>query len=171
MVESRSRNAESTRTKFNSIFENVDVIKRRTKIICTVGPACEDAENLVKLMDAGMNVACLNFATADQKSLGETLDKLKDAVKQRPEIDIATAMITTGPEIKSGILRDGKAVKLEAGQALEITTDTAIEGDEMRISCTYKQLPESINIGSSILIDDGKITCEVTEIFENSVRT
>ena len=75
------RNTESTRTKFNSIFENVDVFKRRTKIICTVGPACEDVDNLVKLMDAGMNVACLNFANKDQKSLGETLEKLKDAVK------------------------------------------------------------------------------------------
>jgi len=65
MVESRSRNAESTRTKFNSIFENVDVIKRRTKIICTVGPSCEETDNLVKLMDAGMNIACLNFANVD----------------------------------------------------------------------------------------------------------
>ena len=81
-------------------------------------------------------------------------------------------MITTGPEIKCAILlRDGKAVRLEAGQTLEITTDKDIEGDEMRISCSYKSLPESVGIGSSILIDDGKIALEVTEIFENAVRT
>lgn len=61
-MDSRSKNAESTRTKFNSIFESVDVNHRRTKIICTLGSASEEVDMMVKMIDAGMDIACLNFA-------------------------------------------------------------------------------------------------------------
>jgi hypothetical protein len=66
-MDSRSKVAESTRTKFNSIFESVDVNHRRTKIICTLGAASEETDMMVKMIDAGMDVACLNFAAGDQK--------------------------------------------------------------------------------------------------------
>jgi len=80
-------------------------------------------------------------------------------------------MITKGPEIKSGNLRDGKPVQLVAGQNLEIVTDYAMEGDDMRVATSYKALPDSVSIGSLILIDDGRVTCEVIEVLENSVKT
>jgi len=80
-------------------------------------------------------------------------------------------MLTKGPEIKSGNLRDGKPVQLVAGQNLEIVTDYAMEGDDMRVATSYKALPDSVSIGSLILIDDGRVTCEVIEVLENSVKT
>jgi pyruvate kinase len=80
-------------------------------------------------------------------------------------------MLTKGPVITSGNLRDGKPVTLSAGQALTIVTDQAMEGDDMQLATTYKALPDAVSIGSMILIDDGRVACEVTEVLENSVKT
>ena len=73
---------------------------------------------------------------------------------------------TKGPEIRTGLLRDNKPIDLIAGQELLIVTDLSIEGDSKKISCSYKQLPTTVSIGSTIYIADGSITCEVTEIFD-----
>lgn len=73
---------------------------------------------------------------------------------------------TKGPEIRTGMLRDNKPVDLTAGQELLIVTDYSIEGDNKRIACSYKGLPQSVQPGSTIFIADGSITCEVTEIVE-----
>jgi len=73
---------------------------------------------------------------------------------------------TKGPEIRTGMLRDNKPVDLVANQELMIVTDTSIEGDNKKIACSYKQLPSTVNIGSTVYIADGAITCEVIEIFE-----
>ena len=75
---------------------------------------------------------------------------------------------TKGPEIRTGILKENKPVELVAGQELQIVTDYAIEGDNTRIACSYKSLPETVSIGSTIFIADGSLTCEVTEIMEVS---
>jgi len=76
---------------------------------------------------------------------------------------------TKGPEIRTGLLKD-KSCTFTAGQSLEICTDPNIEGDSTRISCTYKGLPNTVSIGSTIFIADGSVTCEVTEIMDNSVK-
>lgn len=73
---------------------------------------------------------------------------------------------TKGPEIRTGVLRDGKPIELVAGQTLEIVTDYNLEGDNKRITCSYKSLPQTVSPGSLIYIADGSITCEVTEISE-----
>jgi pyruvate kinase len=73
---------------------------------------------------------------------------------------------TKGPEIRTGMLRDNKPVDLVAGQELQIVTDYSIEGDNKRIACSYKNLPQSVSVGSIIYIADGAITCEVAEIFD-----
>lgn len=75
---------------------------------------------------------------------------------------------TKGPEIRTGMLRDSKPVELIAGQELLIVTDYSIEGDNKRISCSYKGLPQSVQIGSLIYIADGSITCEVIEVVDVS---
>jgi len=76
---------------------------------------------------------------------------------------------TKGPEIRTGMLKDHKPITLEKDQDLEIVTDYNIEGDNTRIACTYKSLKESVSIGSTIYMADGSVTCEVTELLDNSV--
>ena len=75
---------------------------------------------------------------------------------------------TKGPEIRTGMLKDGKPIELVNGQELEIVTDYAIEGDSTRIACSYKSLPQTVQVGSVIYIADGSLTCEVSEIMEVS---
>ena len=75
---------------------------------------------------------------------------------------------TKGPEIRTGMNKDGKPIELFKGQALKIVTDYAIEGDNTRIACSYRALPETVQVGSTIYIADGSLTCEVTEIQEVS---
>lgn len=77
---------------------------------------------------------------------------------------------TKGPEIRTGKLVDGKPIELVMGQDLEICTDYDIEGDSTRIACSYKSLPDTVQVGSVIYIADGSLTCEVTEILEVSAN-
>jgi len=96
------------RIKFASIFDQADVTARKTKIVCTLGPACSDTDTLVKMLDAGMDIARLNFSHGDHESHGAALDKLRDAMKMRPDKVCATMMDTQGPEIRTGNVRDGR---------------------------------------------------------------
>jgi len=94
------------------------------------------------------------------------VDNLKEALKQRPEKTCALMLDTKGPEIRTGMLRDNKPVDLVAGQELQIVTDYSIEGDNKKIACSYKSLPTTVQVGSTIFIADGALTTEVIEIFE-----
>jgi len=73
---------------------------------------------------------------------------------------------TKGPEIRTGMLVENKPIDIVAGQELIITTDYQVEGDNTKIACSYKSLPETVQVGSIIFIADGSLTCEVTEIGE-----
>jgi len=168
MVETNS--ADSYRIKFQNIFDQIDLGLRKTKIVCTLGPACWDVEMLVKMLDAGMNVARLNFSHGDHQTHGQSVANLKEALKQRPDKTCAIMLDTKGPEIRTGLLKDHQPIELTAGQELLIVTDYSIEGDSTRISCSYKALPETVVVGSTIYIADGSLTCEVTEILENGVK-
>lgn len=75
---------------------------------------------------------------------------------------------TKGPEIRTGLLRDNKPVQLVTGQELLIVTDYSIDGDNKKICCSYKALPQTVSIGGTIYIADGSLTCEVVEIFDVS---
>jgi len=161
---------DSCRIKFTHIFEQIDLNTRKTKVICTLGPACWDVDMLIKMLDAGMNVARLNFSHGDHKSHGQSVANLKEALKQRPDKTCAIMLDTKGPEIRTGKLVDGKPIELVMGQDLEICTDYDIEGDSTRIACSYKSLPDTVQVGSVIYIADGSLTCEVTEILENGVK-
>jgi len=96
---------------------------------------------------------------------------LKEALKQRPDKTCAIMLDTKGPEIRTGLLVDHQPIELVAGQTLQIVTDYAIEGDNTRITCSYRALPETVQVGSIIYIADGSLTCEVTEIQEVSSLT
>ena len=78
---------------------------------------------------------------------------------------------TKGPEIRTGLLVNHEPIELEAGQSLQIVTDYSIEGDNTRIACSYRALPETVQVGSTIYIADGSLTCEVTEIQEVSSKS
>jgi len=134
-----------------------------------MGPACWAPEKLVTLIDAGMNIARLNFSHGDHATHAETVAKIREAVKARPGSQVAIMLDTKGPEIRTGLLKGGKSVTLVEGQALEITTDYSIAGDETRISCSYLTLPTSVKVGSNILIADGTLMCTVTEILPAGV--
>ncbi len=123
---------------------------------------------LVKILDAGMNVARLNFSHGDHKTHGQSLDNLRAALKQRPEKTCAVMLDTKGPEIRTGLNRDNKPIDLVSGQTLKIYIDYAIEGDNTKIACSYKSLPQTVSVGSTVLIADGSLSCEVTEIHDVS---
>merc|ERR1740117_348652 len=170
MVEAKHPGATNSATiKFSSIFEQLDLSQRKTKIICTLGPACWDTECLVKMLDAGMNVARLNFSHGDHESHGGSVDRLREALKQRPDKVCAVMLDTKGPEIRTGMVKGG-TVTFVKDQILEITTDFDFEGDSSKIACSYQALPTSVQVGSTIFIADGSLTCEVCEILEAGVK-
>ena len=134
---------------------------RKTKIICTLGPATDKGDVLKQLILEGMNVARFNFSHGsyeEQKGRLEQLRKLRTELK-RP---VAALLDTKGPEIRLRDFADGK-VELKSGQTFTLTTEEIL-GDENRVSVTYKNLPNDVKVGGHILIDDGLIGMEVISI-------
>jgi len=124
---------------------------------------------LVKMITAGMNVARLNFSHGNHESHGKSVENLRAAIAQSGK-NCALLLDTKGPEIRSGMLKDGKPVQLEAGQTLKITTDYEVLGDNSCIACSYKSLPKTVHVGSTIFFADGSLTAEVTEIGDDFVN-
>jgi pyruvate kinase len=133
-----------SKIRYQQIFESLDPSSRKTKIICTMGPSCWDTDMLVKMLDAGMNVARLNFSNYDHKTYEQALDNLQEALRQRPDKTCAVMLDTKGPEIRTGLLKDHKSIELVAGQSLKIVTDYTFEGDSETISCSYPSLPTTV---------------------------
>ena len=134
---------------------------RKTKIICTIGPASENEETLTKMCQAGMDVARLNFSHGSHEEHQKKIDLIKK-VRKNLSLPIAIMLDTKGPEIRLREFAEGK-VMLEAGQTFTLTTDE-IMGDENRVSVSYKDLPKDVAPGTHILIDDGLIGLEVKKI-------
>ena len=131
---------------------------RKTKIICTIGPASQSKERLRELMLAGMNVCRFNFSHGDH---AEQKGKLENVIAVREELGlpIATLLDTKGPEIRLQDFEGGK-VELVAGQEFILTTEE-IMGTATKASVTYKNLKNDVAVGGSILIDDGLIELKV----------
>ena len=139
---------------------------RKTKIVCTIGPASESEEMLTALMKAGMNVCRFNFSHGDYEAHKA---KYLRAVRVARELGlpVATMMDTKGPEIRLRDFAEGK-VYLEKDQTFALTTEE-IMGTKERASITYKNLKNDVKVGSHILIDDGLIGLEVQEITETDI--
>ncbi len=134
---------------------------RKTKIVCTLGPSTDDEKVLRSLIEEGMDVARFNFSHGPHE---EQMGRLKMLRRLREELNrpVAALLDTKGPEIRLMEFANGK-VDLKNGQTFTLTTEE-IAGDEKRVSITYKDLPEDVKPGDTILIDDGLIGMEVKKI-------
>ena len=139
---------------------------RKTKIVCTMGPAVEVGNVMETLIQEGMNVARFNFSHGDHEEQRNRLQKLR-VLRERHGKPVAALSDTTGPEIRICDFAEGKIV-LEEGQRFTLTADDCM-GDENRVSITYKNLPQDVKVGTHILIDDGLIDTLVEEINGNDI--
>ena len=132
---------------------------RKTKIICTLGPATDPV--LPDLIKAGMNVARLNFSHGSHEEHKGRMDAVK-AARRELGMPVGIMLDTKGPEIRTKTYKDGK-IEIVEGQEFILTT-REVEGDEHIVSITYEGLPHDVQVGTRILIDDGLVAFEVTEI-------
>ncbi|MBR4502854.1 MAG: pyruvate kinase [Clostridia bacterium] len=139
---------------------------RKTKIVCTIGPASRNENTIRKMIEAGMNVARLNFSHGTHEYHKETIDLLK-AVRKDMGVPLAIMLDTKGPEIRLKNFRD-HTVELKDGQPFTLTVKD-VEGDETRASVTYAGLPKCLKKGNMILINDGKISLRVESTDEEEI--
>lgn len=140
---------------------------RKTKIICTLGPASNTKETIAELVKAGMNVARFNFSHGDHEEQKARLETLM-AVRRELGIPVAALLDTKGPEIRLRDFKDGK-VELKAGDHFTLTTEEIL-GDQNRVSISYKDLPHDVKPGGTILIDDGLIGLTVDSVTDTEIN-
>ena len=136
---------------------------RKTKIVCTIGPATEDEKTIRALMQNGMNIARMNFSHETQESHGKRIDLFKK-IREDLGLPVGLLLDTKGPEIRLGTFAEGRAELVE-GEYLTLTTED-VQGTSERVTITYKGLPDDIKIKDRILIDDGLIELKA-EAIEN----
>ena len=139
---------------------------RRTKIVCTIGPATNSEEMLTRLVRSGMNVARLNFSHGTHEYHKDTLERIK-RVRRREGMPVAILLDTKGPEIRVKDFKDGFA-ELREGAEFTLTT-REIEGTEQAVTVTYAGMPAELSEDNSILIDDGNIELCVKRCTETDV--
>ena len=139
---------------------------RKTKIICTVGPASNTVETLSQLLHAGMDAARFNFSHGTHESHLALLNTLREACRQENMI-VSTILDTKGPEIRIGTFADG-AITLHAGDPF-LLTPKDIPGTAQAVSITYENLAKDLHIGDRILIDDGLIELRVENLSGSDV--
>ncbi len=139
---------------------------KKTKIVCTMGPATEDEEVLRQLILHGMNVARFNFSHGSHQYHRSMIEKVR-RLSSELGIPVAILLDTKGPEIRTGLLEDGKKVAVKTGDTLVVTAQETSEdfhGTAEHISLDYLNLPSEVEKGSIILIDDGLIGLEVDHV-------
>ena len=134
---------------------------RKTKIICTLGPATDDDEVLRKLMIEGMDVARFNFSHGDHAQHRKNKDRV-EKLREELGLPVATLLDTKGPEIRVGDFKEGK-IELVEGQTFTLTTEDVV-GDQAKVSITYKNLVNDVKPGDTILIDDGLINMKIEKV-------
>ena len=140
---------------------------RKTKIICTIGPAVRDFEKIKQLVRNGMNIARFNFSHGDHTYHQEMMDMLREASRQ-VSIPVALLLDTKGPEIRTGTIKDGGTIELAAGHRITLTTEK-VEGTADQLSISYARLPQEISLGKHIYIADGTIDLKVEHVEGNSI--
>ena len=141
---------------------------RRTKIVCTIGPASESEERLEQLMRAGMNVARLNFSHGTHEQHAIVIDRVRE-ISARLGCSVAILQDLQGPKIRTRALEGGKPVSLVDGMCVSITS-RPIVGNAQVISTTYQALPQDVKVGDRILLDDGLMELCVLGADETDVQ-
>ncbi|NLL51842.1 MAG: pyruvate kinase, partial [Peptococcaceae bacterium] len=141
---------------------------RRTKIICTIGPASESPEKIQQLLDAGMNVARLNLSHGNQEEHLRRIQVLRE-VSARAETNLGILLDTKGPEIRTGLVPDD-GVLLENSSQFILDNDIQT-GSAERVYISYENLWQEVNPGTRILVDDGLMELEVTAVHEGKIIT
>ena len=134
---------------------------RKTKIICTIGPASDNEETLIKMAEAGMNVARANFSHGDYAQHQRRFDLIKK-VREELNLPIAILLDTKGPEYRIGLFENDE-VTLKAGDKFTFTTQQ-ITGNQEKVSVSYKRLCEELEVGDPILVNNGLVRFVVKEI-------
>jgi pyruvate kinase len=141
---------------------------RRTKIVCTIGPATSSEAQLEALIRAGMNVARLNFSHGALEEHAAVIERVR-ALSSRLKTSVAILQDLQGPKIRTGTLKGGQPVTLMDGATFTITT-REVEGSAEMVSTTYKLLPEDVKVGDRILLDDGLLELRVLGSNETDVQ-
>lgn len=146
---------------------------RMTKIVCTMGPACDDVNILMKMIDAGMNVARFNMSHGEYGAMTKRFDRVKEAIARSGKT-VALLLDTKGPEIRVGTFATG-SVTLEPGQEYRLYAREG-EGDGMGVSLSYPKLIDIFrkdvdSVGRTILFDDGKISAHVERVEDDAIVT
>ena len=139
---------------------------RKTKIVCTIGPACGDEETMKKMMLAGMNVCRLNLSHSTQEDHKEKIDMIKK-LRKTLEVPVAILLDTKGPEIRTGKL-ENDAAELVAGKEITLTTEEIV-GNAERVHINYEHLPRNLSRGDTIMVDDGIIELSVKDVSETEI--
>ena len=139
---------------------------RKTKIVCTIGPACNDEETITKMCLAGMNVARLNFSHGDHAEHLKSIQLIK-RVREKLGLPVAILLDTKGPEYRIGTFEDGK-IQLEEGDRFTFTVEDIV-GDQERVSVSYKELPAEMRAGDKILLNNGLVIFEVESTDEKNI--
>ena len=140
---------------------------RKTKIICTVGPASSNEKTLVAMCRAGMNVVRLNFSHGTHEGHKKVIELVND-VREKLDLPIAIMLDTKGPEFRIKCFENGR-IALADGDKFTFTTDDVI-GNEKRVSVSYKNLTEDLAVGDRILVNNGLVIFEVEEIVGNDIN-
>ena len=134
---------------------------RKTKIICTIGPACSTEKAMTELCQAGMNVARLNFSHGTHEQHLEMINLIK-GVREKLNMPIAIMLDTKGPEYRIRTFKDGK-ISLEDGDTFTFTTKE-VEGDNTVVGVTYKGMANDLSVGDKITVNNGLVIFEVKEL-------
>ena len=134
---------------------------RKTKIVCTLGPASETEEVIAAMADAGMNVARINFSHGTHEEHAKKIAMIKK-IRDEKQIPLPILLDTKGPEFRIRTFRNGK-INLKEGDRFTFTTEE-IEGDETRVSVSYKGICEDMNPGDKILLNNGLMVFEVKKV-------
>ena len=140
---------------------------KKTKIVCTLGPATDDINVLDKIVQLGMDVARLNFSHGDHEEHLKRFEAIKQ-LREKYNRPVAIMLDTKGPEIRIGRFQNGSAT-LHIGDQFTLDCEN-VQGDETQVSLTYANLCNEIEIGTTILIDDGLIKLSVIEIEGTKIR-
>ena len=142
-------------------------VTRRVKIVCTMGPATASPERMLGLVEAGMDVARMNFSHGSHEDHQKVYDLVRNAARDTGRA-VAVLADLQGPKIRLGRFANGPH-EWRTGDLVTITSDDIL-GTPDRVSCTYKKLPQEVKVGDRLLIDDGKVAVEVSAVEGNDIR-